>query len=103
MRKGQQYEDAWNSTSIELVAAAEMHGRTIIVETFYNTVKKLNGCVSSQLGSVLEQLLELYAVNTALRCSGDLLRVNYFFFFIVTVGKFALIHSFKLSFLNEVK
>lgn len=70
------YEDAWNSTSIELVAAAEVHGRTIIVDIFYNTVNVLQRKVSPELGLVLQQLLQLYAVNTALRCSGDFLRVS---------------------------
>nr|CAI5843398.1 unnamed protein product [Callosobruchus analis] len=72
--KGQAYEDAWNNTSIDLVSAAEVHGRTIIVEQFYNTVKVNKQKVSKELGIVLEQLLQLYAVNTALRCTGDFLR-----------------------------
>ncbi|CAH1153430.1 unnamed protein product [Phaedon cochleariae] len=74
VQAGQAYETAWNNTSIELVAVADIHGRTIIVETFYNTIQSLKGTVSPQLGTVLEQLLELYAVDTALKCSGDLLR-----------------------------
>lgn len=75
VRKGQLYEDAWNNTSVELVEIAELHGRTIIVETFYNTVKDLERSTSKELWTVLQQLLQLYAVHTALRCSGHLLRV----------------------------
>lgn len=70
------YEDAWNSTSIELVGLAELHGRVIIVETFRISVEKCRNQVSRELFAVLEQLLQLYAVNTALRCCGDLLKVN---------------------------
>jgi acyl-CoA oxidase len=72
MSKGKAYEDAWNETSIELVAAAEAHCRSFIVETFYNTVNNLN--VSKELKVVLVQLLNLYGVYTALRLTGDLLR-----------------------------
>lgn len=74
MRDGKAYEDAWNETSIELVAAAEAHCRGFILETFFNTVKKLN--VSNELKIVLEQLMNLYGVYTALRQTGDLLRVR---------------------------
>ncbi|CAG9855181.1 unnamed protein product [Phyllotreta striolata] len=73
-RKGMVYEDAWNSTSIELVRAAELHGRVIIVETFKNAVEMARPKVSKELFAVLEQLLQLYAVSTAIRCSGDFLR-----------------------------
>lgn len=84
VKKGLPYEDAWNNTSIELAAAAELHGRTFIVETYYNTVTNLKKQTSRELGIVLQQLLELYAVYTILRSSGDVLRVcinfhkNYF-------------------------
>ncbi|KAJ8983313.1 hypothetical protein NQ317_010851 [Molorchus minor] len=74
VKKGEAYEDAWNNTSIELVAAAEIHGRTFIVETFFSTVQKLRKQTSVELGTVLSQILELYAVYTILRSTGDLLR-----------------------------
>ena len=73
VRNGKVYEDAWNESSIELVAAAEAHCRAFIVETFRNTVNGLE--VSTELKIVLVQLLNLYAVYTALRLTGDLLRV----------------------------
>lgn len=79
VQKGEVYEDAWNNTSIELVAAAEIHGRTLIVETYYNTVEDWKNNVSKELIIVLEQLLKLYAVHTALRHTGDLLRVCSFY------------------------
>lgn len=74
--KGQSYEDAWNNTTVELVEIAELHGRTIIVEKFYETVKNLRSCTSIELWTVLDQLLQLYAVYTTVRCSGHLLRVR---------------------------
>ncbi|XP_044256836.1 probable peroxisomal acyl-coenzyme A oxidase 1 [Tribolium madens] len=72
VRNGKKYEDAWNETSIELVAAAEAHCRCFIVTTFYNKVNSLN--VSKELKTVLIQLMNLYAVYTALRLTGDLFR-----------------------------
>ncbi|XP_060516308.1 probable peroxisomal acyl-coenzyme A oxidase 1 [Cylas formicarius] len=72
VKKGQAFEDAWNNTSVELVETADIHGRVFIVETYYNTVENLQ--VSPELKRVLNQLLELYAVNTALKLTGSLLR-----------------------------
>lgn len=74
MKNGKVYEDAWNETSIELVTAAEAHCRAFLVETYSNTVNELKN-VSKPLKIVLVHLLELYAVNTALSSTGDLLRV----------------------------
>lgn len=76
MKKGQPYEYAWNDTSIELASVAELHGRTFLVETYYNSINNLNEGVSPELGVVLQQLLELYAVHTILRSTGDILRVS---------------------------
>ncbi|ENN81096.1 probable peroxisomal acyl-coenzyme A oxidase 1 [Dendroctonus ponderosae] len=72
IRKGQCSEEAWNNTSIELVEAADVHGRTFIVERFYESVKKTN--VTPELRLVLDQLVQLYAVTQALKLSGYLLR-----------------------------
>lgn len=78
VRKGQAYEDAWNNTSVELVETAELHGRIIIIETFYKTVTDLKRSTSEELWIVLRQLLELYAVYITIKCSGHLLRVSKF-------------------------
>lgn len=78
VQKGRIYEDAWNETSIELVAAAEAHCRAFMVETYYGVMKKINN-ISEPLRKVLNDLMELYAVHVALRCTGDLLRVLCFF------------------------
>lgn len=74
MKSGKVYEDAWNETSIELVAAAEAHCRVFIVETYFNAFNELKN-ISDELRVVLKQLMELYAVYTILRNVGDLLRV----------------------------
>ncbi|KAL1492606.1 hypothetical protein ABEB36_010843 [Hypothenemus hampei] len=72
IQNGQSPEDAWNNTSIELVEAADLHGRTFIVQTFHESVESLK--VSPQLKTVLQQLVELYAVYHALKLVGPLLR-----------------------------
>ncbi|XP_018576010.1 probable peroxisomal acyl-coenzyme A oxidase 1, partial [Anoplophora glabripennis] len=74
VKNGETYEDAWNNTSIELAAVAVLHGRTFIVETYSNTVSDFQKKVSPELRTVLQQLLELYAVYTILRSTGDVLR-----------------------------
>lgn len=73
VKKGKAPEDAWNETSVELVSAADSHGRAFILQTLSNTIESIKN-LSPQLKTVLVQLHELYAVNTALRCIGDLLR-----------------------------
>lgn len=77
MKQGKIFEDAWNETAIELVAAAEAHCRAFIVQTYYNVTNELKN-VSSELRKVLVNLMQLYAVHIALRCTGDLLRVREF-------------------------
>ncbi|XP_019874586.2 probable peroxisomal acyl-coenzyme A oxidase 1 [Aethina tumida] len=73
VRRGRSFEDAWNETSLELVSAADAHCRTFLVDIFYQSVHSLVN-ISPSLKSVLIDLLELYAVNTAIRMTGDLLR-----------------------------
>lgn len=74
VKQGKAYEDAWNETSVELVSAADSHGRAFILQTYANTVASIN-TVSSELKTVLVKLQQLYTVHTALKCIGDLLRV----------------------------
>lgn len=76
IRRGLDSEYAWNETSIELVAASEAHCRAFIVETYYNSVQQVVPTVSKELGKVLTELCELYAVYTLQRCIGDLLRFS---------------------------
>lgn len=74
IKSGQSYEEAWNNSSIELVEAAEIHGRIFIVDTFHQYVQKLD--VSNSLKEILQQLDQLYAVSQALKLSGHLLLVS---------------------------
>lgn len=75
-QNGVDYEHAWNQTSIELVSVAEMHCLVNVVTIFYEHVKSSKENLSKELALVMEQLLELYAVSTALKYSGKLLQVN---------------------------
>lgn len=75
IQKGVCSEDAWNQTSIELAAAADAHCRAFIVETYAKMMEKIEATVSNELKTVLIQLRDLYGVHTALKLTGDLLRV----------------------------
>lgn len=77
LRKGLRQEIARNETSIELAAASEAHCRAFVVNTYFNTINSLINMVSEPLKIVLLQLVDLYAVFTVLKCTGDLLRVIY--------------------------
>lgn len=76
IKQGLATEVAWNETSVELVSTSEMHCRAIVVETFYKVILTTIDNVSKPLREVLLQLVDLYAVYTALNCRGDLLRVR---------------------------
>ncbi|CAH2049992.1 unnamed protein product, partial [Iphiclides podalirius] len=73
VNSGMSFEDAWNRTSIQLVAAAEVHCRVIVMTTFYEEVELLANAVSAELKEVLHQLVELYSVYWALEMLSDLL------------------------------
>ncbi|KAM3958994.1 acyl-coenzyme A oxidase 1-like [Aphomia sociella] len=70
---GMCFEDAWNITSVQLAAAAEVHCRVIIISTFHEEVSKMLPLVSDKLRPVLRQLVELYAVYWAMEKLSDLL------------------------------
>ncbi|GBP29030.1 Probable peroxisomal acyl-coenzyme A oxidase 1 [Eumeta japonica] len=74
IKSGVTYEDAWNQTSIELVAASEAHCRAVLMSIYKNEVDKLNPTLSEPLKRVLHNLVELYVVYWALEKTGDLLR-----------------------------
>ncbi|KAL4713952.1 hypothetical protein ACJJTC_015606 [Scirpophaga incertulas] len=71
---GSSLEDAWNKTSVQLVAAAEAHTRVILTSFFYEGIKEMLAVASESLAPVLMQLLELYTVYWALECLADLLK-----------------------------
>uniref|UniRef100_A0A1L8EHW8 Acyl-coenzyme A oxidase n=1 Tax=Haematobia irritans TaxID=7368 RepID=A0A1L8EHW8_HAEIR len=75
MMAGQTQGEAFNNTGIELIQAAEYHGRQFVADTFY---KAITGPKTSKLSksskAVLESLLELYLVHLTLRHLSDILR-----------------------------
>ena len=63
-------------TSIELAQAAEAHCRAFLVHSAYEMTKNVGQNTSSALATVIQQLIELYAIETCLKSVGDLLRVR---------------------------
>lgn len=74
-KMGQSYENAANATAIELVQCAEAHCRSFLVRSAYEMTKDIDENLSPELSAVIHQLVELYAVDTCLKSTGDLLRV----------------------------
>lgn len=72
VRRGTSPEDAWNETSLEMCAAAEAHCRVVVVSTFASTMKEAH--FSPELALVIDQLVQLYAVVTVMKYTGDMLR-----------------------------
>ncbi|KAM3958972.1 acyl-coenzyme A oxidase 1 [Aphomia sociella] len=73
-KSGKDFEDAWQLTTIQLVAAAEAHCRAVIYSTYYSETKRLTASASPNVKSVMEQLCSLYLLYWALVKTGDLLR-----------------------------
>ncbi|CAG4986330.1 unnamed protein product [Parnassius apollo] len=76
MKTGMCYEDAWQLTTVRLVAAAESHCRSVICQTYWNEIARLTASCSANVKIVMEQLVTLYLVYWALERSGDLLRYS---------------------------
>ncbi|CAB3239676.1 unnamed protein product [Arctia plantaginis] len=72
-KRGLSPEDAWNMSSVQLVAAAEAHCRAVILSTYKSEVEKTTTSLSEPLRRVLHQLVELYCIYWALEKLGDLL------------------------------
>ncbi|XP_041975112.1 probable peroxisomal acyl-coenzyme A oxidase 1 isoform X2 [Aricia agestis] len=66
-------EDAWNMTSVQLIAAAEAHARAVVLSIFKMEVENSMFAASAELRGVMTSLLELYVVYWALEKTGDLL------------------------------
>lgn len=77
-RNGQTYEHAANATAIELVQAAESHCRAFLVSSAYEMTKDISLKLSPELSNVIQQLIELYAIDTCMKLLADLLRVCYY-------------------------
>lgn len=62
-------------TGILLVQAAEAHAVTALIEIIYKMTSKMKTQVSNQLRNAIEQLIELYVLDTCNKKLNDLLRV----------------------------
>lgn len=69
-------EVAVNETSIELAQAADAHGRAYLLEAVVDLTRDARHTVSSSLSAVIDQLVELFAVDTCNRLMADLILVN---------------------------
>lgn len=77
MNGGQSYGKATNETAIELVQCAEAHCRSFLVQSAYEMVKDTNSSERApELAIVIQQLVEIYAIDTCLKSIGDILRVS---------------------------
>lgn len=65
-KSGMGQEEAANATSIELVRAAEMHCRSFLVMSGYVYMEKMAKQLSPEVGKVIWDLVELFALDTAL-------------------------------------
>ncbi|XP_037953027.1 probable peroxisomal acyl-coenzyme A oxidase 1 [Teleopsis dalmanni] len=75
LKAGQSEAEAANNTGIELIQAAESHGRAFVCATFLAQVRQLQQKQSSPaLQKVMGNLLELYLVNTVLKQMTNILR-----------------------------
>ncbi|KAI8438110.1 hypothetical protein MSG28_010742 [Choristoneura fumiferana] len=70
---GQSAEDAWNLTSVQLVAASEAHARVILLSVFKSEMDVQTLTLSGETRTVLFQLVQLYTIYWALEKVGDLL------------------------------
>ncbi|XP_053963812.1 probable peroxisomal acyl-coenzyme A oxidase 1 [Anastrepha ludens] len=75
LKQGQTEGEAANHTGIELTKAAELHGRSFVAATFLAHVTGPEAAEhSAAFNRVLQNLLELYLVHTALRHLSDILQ-----------------------------
>lgn len=72
-KSGLSPEDAWNRTSVQLVAASEAYCRATLLSTHKSEVDRTSSLLSEPVRRVLYQLVELYAIYWALEKLGDLL------------------------------
>lgn len=69
-------EEAVNQTGVELLRVAELHCQSFLLQSTIEMVANTKQKVSTQIGQVLQDILELYAVDLAIRFLGDLLQVK---------------------------
>ncbi|XP_028031565.1 probable peroxisomal acyl-coenzyme A oxidase 1 isoform X3 [Bombyx mandarina] len=74
MKNGKAFEDAWELTGVQLVAAAEAHCRAVICDVYRKETVRLTANSSPNVKTVMDQLNMLYLSHWALERTGDLLR-----------------------------
>ncbi|KAJ2940648.1 hypothetical protein O0L34_g14755 [Tuta absoluta] len=70
---GMPYEDAWQLTTVQLVAAAEAHCRAMICRIYWEETRRLTVSSSPNVRKVMGQLASLYLIYWTLQKTGDLL------------------------------
>ncbi|XP_037968379.2 probable peroxisomal acyl-coenzyme A oxidase 1 [Plutella xylostella] len=73
MKTGLSFEDAWELTTVQLVAAAEAHCRAVISDTYWKETERMTSSSSASVRSVMRQLNELFLVYWVLERTGDLM------------------------------
>ncbi|KAG6460350.1 hypothetical protein O3G_MSEX011938, partial [Manduca sexta] len=73
MKSGLSPEDAWNKTSVQLVAVSEAHCRSVILSTYKAEIERTAATLSPPVKNVLNQMVQLHAIYWALEKLGDLL------------------------------
>ncbi|KAG6460353.1 hypothetical protein O3G_MSEX011931 [Manduca sexta] len=76
VKTGLSYEDAWDLTTVQLVAAAEAHCRAVICDVYRSEAVRLTEKSSPNVRAVMRQLTTLYLHYWALERIGDLLRYS---------------------------
>ncbi|XP_053611144.1 probable peroxisomal acyl-coenzyme A oxidase 1 [Plodia interpunctella] len=73
---GKDYEDAWELTTVQLVAAAEAHCRAVICNVYHKETARLTASSSPEVKVVMAHLNTLYLYYWTLEKTGDLLRFS---------------------------
>lgn len=74
-------EEATNQTGIELIRAAELHCNVCLLQIGIEEIERTIQTVSPALGEVFRNILELYAIDTVLNMTGDILQVIFKHFY----------------------
>lgn len=69
-------EEAANQTGLELTKASELHCQAFLLQATIEVLEDSAKTVSSALGAVFKDLVELYTFDVALRYTGSLLEVR---------------------------
>jgi acyl-CoA oxidase len=75
-KKTMSVEEASNQTGLELTKASELHCQAFLLHSMIEVLGETVKDVSTNLGNVFRDILELYAVDLALRYIGFLLEVS---------------------------